>query len=153
MGRVLAIDYGTKRHGIALSDGLRLTARPLLTLERPATRAEEFRLIGDILRREEVDLLVVGLPFNMDGTPGTHAPEILRWAEALTEAVGLDVVLQDERLTTVQATHHLRDAGRNRREIKARVDAVAAAVLLQDFLEALASGARTELLPPGDDEE
>ncbi len=138
MGRILCIDYGTKRHGLALSDGLRLTARPAGVIERPTTRAEEFDRIAAVVKREGVDLVVMGYPLNMDGTPGTHAPEVRRYAEALTEFLGLDIHLVDERLTTVQAEAHLRSTGRGREKRKAMVDAVAAALTLQTYLERLA---------------
>jgi putative Holliday junction resolvase len=137
MGRVLCIDYGAKRHGIALSDGMRLSARGIETLERPRTRAEEFGRIADLCRRHEVDLVVMGLPFHMDGTPGTHHDEVISYAKALTEHLGLDIELVDERRTTMQAEHHLRRFGGGGREKrKARVDAVAAAIILQSWLDA-----------------
>ena len=137
MGRVLCIDYGAKRHGIALSDALRMTARGIETLERPRSRAEEFAALAALVKKHEVDLVVMGLPLHMDGTPGTHHDEILRYAEALTAHLGIDVHLVDERRTTMQAEHHLsrmRAGGRQKR--KARVDAVAAAIILQSWLDA-----------------
>lgn len=136
MGRVLCIDYGAKRHGLALSDALRMTARGLETLERPRTRAEEFARIAGIVRKNEVDLVVMGLPLQMDGTPGTHHDEVLRYAEALGGHLGLDVHLVDERRTTMQAEHHLRRMGTGGWEKrKRRVDAVAAAIILQGYLD------------------
>lgn len=150
MNRVLCIDHGKKRHGLALSDGLRLTARPLGSLERPPSRAEEFARIREIVEREGVNLLVVGLPYNMDGTPGTNAPDIVSWARALTDDLGVDIVLQDERLTTVEAERHLRNTGRGPgKRTRGEVDAVAAAVILRDFLEALSRG--QSISPPIDD--
>ncbi len=144
MGRVLCIDYGAKRHGIALSDAMRMTARGLETLERPRTRAEEFSRIAALARKHEVDLVVMGLPLHMDGTPGTHHDEVLRYAEALTAHLKIDVHLVDERRTTMQAEHHLRRVGAGGREKrKARVDAVAAAIILQSWLDS-GSGAGPE---------
>jgi putative Holliday junction resolvase len=141
MGRVLCIDYGTKRHGIALSDALRMTARGLETLERPRTRAAEFDRIADLVRRHEADLVVMGLPLNMDGTPGTHHDEVVSYAKALSGRLGLPVLLVDERRSTMQAEHHLRVLGTGGwRKRKARVDEVAAAVILQSWLD---GGART----------
>jgi putative Holliday junction resolvase len=136
MGRVLCIDYGAKRHGIALSDGMRMTARGLETLERPRTRAEEFGRIEALCREHGVDLVVMGLPFHMDGTPGTHHDEVLSYAKALTAHLGIDIHLVDERRTTMQAEHHLRRFGTGgHRKRKARVDAVAAAIILQTYLD------------------
>jgi len=136
MGRVLGIDWGTKRHGLALSDGLRIAARGIGTLERPRTRAEEFARLADVVRREEVDLVVLGLPRNMDGSPGTHAPDVRSFADALSGFLGLEVRLVDERRSTVEAERHLRSLGAGRKRTKKRVDAVAAAVILQGFLDA-----------------
>ena len=136
MGRVLCIDYGAKRHGLALSDGLRLTARGIETLERPRTRAEEFGRLESLVREHEVDLVVMGLPLNMDGTPGTHHADVLRYAEALSRRLGLDVMLVDERRSTLQAEHHIRRFGRGgRRKRKGRIDQVAAAIILQQWLD------------------
>jgi len=136
MGRVLCIDYGTKRHGLALSDGLRMTARGLETLERPRTRAEEFARIASVVKEHEVDLVVMGLPLNMDGTPGTHHPEVLKYAQALTEFLGVDIHLVDERQTTLQAGAHLARFGKGGwRKRKERIDAVAAAIILQTYLD------------------
>jgi len=141
MGRVLCIDYGTKRHGIALSDALRLTARGLQTLERPRTREREFERIAALVREHSVGLVLMGLPLNMDGTPGTHHDEVVSYAKALSESLRLDVLLVDERRSTMQAEHHLKQVGAGGwRKRKERVDEVAAAVILQSWLD---GGART----------
>jgi putative Holliday junction resolvase len=136
MGRILCIDYGAKRHGLALSDALRMTARGIETLERPRTRAQEFGHIADLVKEHEVDLVVMGLPLNMDGTPGTHHAEVMKYAEALTAHLKVDVHLVDERRTTMQAEHHLRRVGTGGwKKRKERVDAVAAAIILQSYLD------------------
>jgi putative Holliday junction resolvase len=136
MGRILCIDYGAKRHGLALSDGLRMTARGIETLERPRTRAEEFARIAALVKEHGVDLIVMGLPLNMDGTPGTHHPEVLKYAEALTAFLDIDIHLVDERRTTLQAKDHLRLVGTGGwKKRKKRVDAVAAAIILQTYLD------------------
>lgn len=146
MGRILCIDYGAKRHGLALSDAMRMTARGIETLERPRTRAQEFGHIADLVKKHEVDLVVMGLPLNMDGTPGTHHAEVLKYAEALTAHLKVDVHLVDERRTTMQAEHHLRRVGTGGwKKRKERVDAVAAAIILQSYLDrGDAKGAREE---------
>ena len=137
MGRVLCIDYGTKRHGIALSDALRMTARGLQTLERPRTREREFDRIAALVREHSVSLVVMGLPLNMDGTPGTHHDDVVSYAKALTEFLRLDVLLVDERRTTMQAEHHLKRVGAGGwKKRKERVDEVAAAIILQSWLDA-----------------
>lgn len=141
MGRVLCIDYGTKRHGIALSDALRMTARGIETLERPRTREQEFKRLEALVREHAVDLLVMGLPLNMDGTPGTHHDDVVSYAKALSDHLRLDVLLVDERRSTMQAEHHLKVLGTGGwKKRKGRVDEVAAAVILQSWLD---GGART----------
>ena len=141
MGRVLCIDYGTRRHGLALSDAMRLTARGIETLERPRTREQEFDRIAALVREHGVDLVVMGLPLHMDGTPGERHAEVIAYAKALGGRLGLDVLLVDERRSTMQAEHHLRRLGTGGwKKRKARVDQVAAAVILQSWLD---GGART----------
>jgi putative Holliday junction resolvase len=136
VGRVLGVDWGRKRHGIALSDGLRLAARGLMALERPRTRREEFDALRGLCGKHDVDQIVVGLPYNMDGTPGTHAEDVARWAHALASDLGLPVDLVDERRTTLQAEHHLRSTGAGgHRKRRQRVDQVAAAIILQSWLD------------------
>jgi putative pre-16S rRNA nuclease len=136
MGRILCIDYGAKRHGLALSDGLRMTARGIETLERPRSREQEFGRIAALVKEHGVDLVVMGLPLQMDGTPGTHHAEVLRYAEALTAFLRVDVHLVDERRSTMQAEHHLRRFGTGgRKKRKERVDAVAAAIILQSYID------------------
>jgi putative Holliday junction resolvase len=145
MGRILCIDYGSKRHGLALSDGMRMTARGIEVLERPRTRAEEFARIAALVEKHEVDLVVMGLPLNMDGTPGTHHADVMKYAEALTAFLKIDVHLVDERRTTMQAEHHLARVGTGGwRKRKERVDAVAAAIILQSYLDRGAAGAPEE---------
>jgi len=137
MARVLGIDWGKKRHGIALSDGLRLAARGHSTLERPPSRREEFDLFRALCEEHEVDHIVAGLPLNMDGTPGTHTEEILKWAKALTDDLGIDIDLVDERRTTIQAENHLwKTSTGGHKKRKQRVDQVAAAIILQSWLDA-----------------
>jgi putative Holliday junction resolvase len=137
MGRILCIDYGAKRHGLALSDALRMTARGIETLERPRSRAEEFARISLLVEKHGVDLVVMGLPLQMDGSPGTHHEEVVSYAKALTEHLELDIHLVDERRTTMQAEHHLRHVGTGGwAKRKKRVDAVAAAIILQTYLDA-----------------
>jgi putative Holliday junction resolvase len=144
MGRVLGIDYGSKRHGVALSDGLRIAARGLLTLERPRTRAEEFDRLAALCAEHEVEQVVVGLPFHMDGTPGDRAEEIAKWAHALAGRLGLPLELVDERRTTLAAQDHLRSVGVKGKDQKGRVDQVAAAVLLQSWLDGAGARGRAE---------
>jgi putative pre-16S rRNA nuclease len=128
-GRLLALDLGTKRVGLAVSDELRLTVRPVAILDRRSWK----HLLSEVMEqieRLEVAGLVVGLPLNMDGSEGPAAAEARRLAENFRRSLSVPVYIQDERLTTEEA--------KSRASTKAEtfVDAKAAAVILEDFLSA-----------------
>lgn len=133
--RVLGIDPGRRRIGVALSDQLGLTAQPLATIERgsDAETAERLRVA---LGGAEVGLLVVGLPLRLDGSEGGAAREARRLAALLADDLGVDAELWDERLTTVQAERILEEAGLRRERRRGVTDRVAAAIMLQSFLDA-----------------
>jgi putative Holliday junction resolvase len=133
--RVLAIDPGERRMGIALSDELGMLARPAGFLD--AEPLEEF--MGSLKRtvaENGVGLVVVGMPRNMDGSYGPAATKARELIDALRDVLSVSVKPWDERLTTVQAHRFLRESGRSSRDRKGRVDAAAAAVLLQSYLDA-----------------
>ena len=132
-GRVLALDWGRVRVGAALSDPLRTFASPYATFDAKP-RAELLRRLQQVIDREEVILIVVGLPYNMDGSEGTSAQAAREFARDL-EAFGLPVVEFDERLTSFQAEQKLREIGRKPSKDKGRVDRVAATLLLQEYLD------------------
>jgi putative holliday junction resolvase len=136
-GRVLGIDAGERRVGLALSDETRLLASPLRVLDRRAGLASVLDAIAAVVTREQVREVVVGLPLNADGSVGPQAQRAERFAGLVREATGLTVELWDERLSTQAAEAVLRAQGRNTRRARARgqIDAVAAAVILQDWLD------------------
>jgi putative Holliday junction resolvase len=132
----LALDVGERRVGVAIGQVL---ARPLTTLKR-RSRVEDFEVLGRLVRKHKVDTIVVGLPLNMDGSKGFQAQKVERYASGLKDAlVEMDLEVQlvfwDERLTTDQAERALTDAGHNWQERKGKVDAVAAAIILQGYLD------------------
>jgi putative Holliday junction resolvase len=136
-GRVLGVDLGGRRIGLALSDPTRTVASPLDVIERQRTRAEDHRAIVAIARAHDVRTIVVGLPLSLSGATGPAARAVLEEVDALRETAGaeMDVEAYDERLTTVTAERSLREA-RMRRDARRRVvDKVAAAVMLQAYLE------------------
>jgi putative Holliday junction resolvase len=135
---VLGIDAGERRVGLALSDEMRLLASPLRVLDRRAGVASVLETIADVAAREAVRHVVVGLPLNADGSAGPQAQRAERFAALVQEATGLPVELWDERLSTQAAEAVLRAQGRNTRRARSRgqIDAVAAAVILQDYLDA-----------------
>lgn len=144
--RLLGIDHGTVRIGLALSDELGLVAHPLKTLD---TRPEVEREIAAIVQQKRVTGVVVGLPLRMDGARGEAADRVEAFASRLRKVLphGVDLVFVDERLTSVAAERSLGLEGRQKtREQKRLVDQVAAVAILQDHLNSLA-GAEGWLLP------
>jgi putative holliday junction resolvase len=146
--RILGIDYGRARIGLALADALTALARPLDTLER-INRNEDMRRLRDVVRAHGVKQIVVGLPLRLDGTRGEMAEEAARFAERLRKQLGVPVQMMDERLTSWEAERLLEEqAGRSLHEEakgahkkrkpaqpRASVDAIAAAVILKEYLE------------------
>jgi putative Holliday junction resolvase len=131
-GCVLAIDYGRRRLGLAISDALDLTARPLVTMERKGQARDLARLRG-IAREHGVKRVIVGHPLRMDGTPGDMADEAARFARRVERTLELPVKLVDERLTSWAADEWLAahpQMGRGRAN-----DEIAAAILLQEYLD------------------
>jgi putative holliday junction resolvase len=133
-GRVLALDVGRKRIGLAVSDPLGFTAQGLKVLERRDWDWDLAQLL-EIARAYRVREILVGLPRHMDGRLGEQAEEILELARALGEALGARVVTWDERLTTVEAERLLIEADMSRRRRRQVVDKVAATIILQAYLD------------------
>lgn len=132
--RILALDVGTKRIGLAVSDPLGLTAQGLGVLERKDWDRDLARLV-EIARPYQVREVLVGLPRHMDGRLGEQAEEILALARALAEALGAQVATWDERLTTVEAERLLIQADMSRGKRRRVVDKVAASLILQAYLD------------------
>lgn len=132
-GRILALDVGDKRIGIAVSDALRLIATPHSVYTRVGY-APDVKHIQALCRENAASLIVCGLPRNMDGSIGFQAEKVMAFAEKLRES-GLEVVFQDERLSTVAAHQALIEGGMHREDRKGHVDKVAAAVILQTYLD------------------
>lgn len=133
--RVLGIDLGTKRIGVAVSDTSGTLASPLTVLQRAKRRADDHAAIRAIVAEEEAERVVVGLPLSLDGRAGAAAQGAVAEARQLASVVGVPVETFDERLTTVTADRNLMDL-RMRAEARRRVvDKVAAAVMLQTWLD------------------
>ena len=133
--RALGVDPGTKRIGLAVSDRSGTIASPLTVLTRTRSRQHDLAEIARVARDEEVDVIVYGLPLNMDGSRGKAARSAADEARRLASVVDVPVELHDERLTTVTAERRMLDAGLAASERRRRVDMVAAAVMLQAWLE------------------
>lgn len=136
--RVLALDVGERRVGIAISDPTGTLARPLQALAR-GSREEDFAAIAALVAEHDVGLVVVGQPLSLDGTEGPQARRVARYAEALAAHLTVRVISWDERFTTVEAEKVLRqgrkEKDRRRARTKGELDAVAAAVILQGYLD------------------
>ena len=139
--RALGVDLGSKRIGIAVSDRTGTIATPLTVLQRSGSVARDHQQIAKLVLEEEAEVVVVGLPKNMDGSLGPAARAAMKEAEALATVVGVPVLTSDERRTTVTADRAMIEAGLDAKQRRKIVDKVAAAVLLQHWLDGRANGA------------
>jgi putative Holliday junction resolvase len=132
--RVLALDVGGKRIGVALSDPVGSFAMPLLTLQA-APQAQALARIAELVAEHVVDDVVVGLPLTLSGEVGPQAKVVQAFAAELETVLGRPVRLFDERLTTTVAEQMMRDMGIKPEKRKARIDEIAAMIILQDYLD------------------
>jgi putative Holliday junction resolvase len=132
--RILGIDLGRARIGVAVSDELGMLAHPVETI--PA-RGDATRRIAEIVQEKNAERVVIGLPRHMNGSVGTGAAEALVFAEKLRACVACEVVTWDERMTTMAANRALRDSGQKTRNSRGVVDQVAAQMILQGYLDSL----------------
>lgn len=133
--KVLAIDFGEARIGLAITDPAGRMAIPLTTLLRTSDQ-DAIRQIGEIVIQEDVELMLIGEPRNMDGSLGDAAMRVRSFKRKLSLKVPLPCESVDETLTSVEALERLRDAGVNPRRHPERIDAVAAQILLEQYLAA-----------------
>ena len=132
--RVLAIDHGTKRMGIAVSDPSGMIALPLEFIPAEPVNALLSRL-KTLIHEKEVELILVGMPRSMDGSYGPAAEKVQEFLAVLQEAIAIPIKTWDERLTSTQANRMLLQTDMRRKERKQKVDQAAAAILLQSFLD------------------
>lgn len=133
-GIILALDVGTKRIGVAVSDELGLLATPRTVIFRRSTQAA-LEEIARLAHSEEAALVVVGLPISLDGQLHDQARSVQRFAERLRKMLDVPLVYADEMLSTVRAEERLRAAGVRPNRIRERIDAEAAAVILDEYLD------------------
>lgn len=131
MSHILGVDYGSKRVGFAISDALGITARPL----KVVPRASAVAYVEEVTEEYAPDRIVVGLPTSLGGEESQSAKEARRLAAELAEATGIDVEFHDERFTSRMAESTLLASGMKRRKRRETVDKVAAAIILQDYLD------------------
>jgi putative holliday junction resolvase len=136
MSRTIAFDYGERRIGVAVSDPTRTIASPLTTLQRRAGKRPPWAEIAAIVQEQEADEAVVGLPLDLAGEEGVWAAEVRQFGDDLARRTGLPVHWMDERLSSVRAERAVRGMGlrKNAREEKERIDAAAAALILEGWL-------------------
>jgi len=138
--RLLGIDYGRKRLGLALSDEGGILASPLPARIRSRSETDDIAFLKDLTRERGVERIVVGLPLNMDGSSGEMAEEALRFAALLEGEIGIPVATIDERLTSVEADRVLIEGGFSRQRRKGLRDSLAAVLILQAYLDRLRTG-------------
>lgn len=131
--RVLAVDFGSKRIGTAISDSLGISVRPVETIKRSSLERDIMRL-QFLVEDLEAEAVVVGLPLRMDGTAGDAAQSAMRFVERLKSKLGVAVFTQDERLTSYEAEQMMIERGFGREKRRARSDEFAAMIILEDYL-------------------
>ena len=138
--RIVCFDLGARRIGVAVSDASATLARPLKTIERGPSDADAVELlrstIAQVADDEDIDAVVVGLPKRLDGSPNPQTRHVERMIALLSETLNIPVLTQDERLSSREAEERLSLREKDWRKRKSRLDAAAAAVILQDYLDA-----------------
>ncbi len=142
--RILAVDVGTVRVGLALSDELGILASPLPAYARTESIRRDARAIAELAQQQGAVSIVVGLPRSMDGSEGAAAAMAEEFAERIGRYTRLPVIRHDERLTTVEAGRRLQEAGLDSRKSRGLVDSQAAAVLLESYLAGLRNRQRSD---------
>ena len=140
MGRVLAIDWGERRVGIALSDETRIIASPHSVIKRAGSLDRVLEEISGLVEEHEVTQVIFGMPLRMDGTRGPEAEGALEVAEKLRAKITVPVDMWDERLSTVEAERALIGGDVSRKKRKGLIDRVAASIFLQSYLDSGAGG-------------
>lgn len=133
-GRIIALDLGTKKIGIAVSDELQITVRPLTVIKRTAWK-KVLKVITDFIETYDAVALVLGLPYEFEGGESEMSVEARRLAKNFSLSIKIPVFLQDERVSTYEARGNLWKSGANEKKIRETLDAEAAAIILRDFIE------------------
>ena len=133
--RILGIDYGDARIGLAITDALGITAQGLETIHHNGNDKTELKRIEEVVNEYGVTIIVVGKPLNMDGSKGESAKAADEFSKILSKYTDADIILQDERGTTISAHSYLNVTNTRGEKRKSVVDAVAATIILQDYLD------------------
>lgn len=133
-GRILGIDYGERRIGLALSDPTQILASGLKTLDNKEI-SDPFGYLNNLIKQEDISLIVLGLPKNLDGSLGPNAIRVLEFKKELEEKTGLEVVTWDERFSSVEIARTLKDEKNKIKRSKKLVDQLSAVLILQGYLD------------------
>ena len=139
MHRIMGLDIGDRRIGVAVSDPTQILASPLKTIVRKDDESAVLE-INALLKQYDIGKLVIGLPYLMNGSVGEQARKVTEFTSKLGGSTSIEIVMQDERLTSFTADHMLREAGKKKDRLKKEIDAAAATVILQSYLDEIASG-------------
>ena len=141
--RILGIDYGSRRIGVAICDELGMTAQGVAIISRK-NRGADLDAIADLVRRYDIERIIIGYPLRLDGSEGVQCEKINRFCRRLEARLSLPVIRRDETLSTKEAEEILRQTGVHPKKRKEIVDRVAASIILQGYLDALARGEKSE---------
>ena len=148
MHRAMGLDVGDKKIGVALSDPSQVLASPLKTIIRVTDDIAIKEIIG-LARKHDISKIIVGLPYSLSGAIGKQAEKVLLFSKQIAQATDVEIIMQDERLTSVSANQKLREAGKKGSKLKNEMDAAAATVILQAYLdEVKLNGKIAQLEPP-----
>jgi putative Holliday junction resolvase len=148
MHRALGLDVGDKKIGVALSDPSQVLATPLKTIIRVNDEVAIKEIVG-LARKHDISKIIVGLPYSLSGAIGKQAEKVLLFSKQIAQATDVEIIMQDERLTSVSANQKLREAGKKGSKLKNEMDAAAATVILQAYLdEVKLNGEIAQLEPP-----
>ena len=134
MPRILGLDIGDRKIGVALSDPSQVLATPLSTIIRDED-AKTINQIASLIRKYGASQIIIGLPYSLSGAIGKQAEKVLAFKQKIAGAVNVEIIMQDERLSSVSANQKLREAGKKGNKLKNEMDAAAATVILQSFLD------------------
>lgn len=135
MDRYLGLDFGSKTIGVAVSDPMHIIASGLVTIKRSDVKTDIAKII-EIIEEQEISKIIIGMPYNMDGSKGPSAQRVMSFVDLLKKEVSQEIIYQDERLTTIEAEEVLINDRIRREKRKEHIDKIAAALILQSYLDA-----------------
>ena len=133
-GRIIALDYGDVRIGIAMTDELQTIASPIETYKRKNNIEDDLNYLENFIKKNDVVKIVIGMPYNMDGSESDRAIKTKNFGEKLKEKCNLEILYIDERLTSVEAEEILIQSGMKRQQRKENIDKIAASLILENYL-------------------